>query len=215
MDTPGSKVAPLEKTRHRAPNLVRNWVTRTIITSAALIILLVYLMPLAYTVVTSLKTKQQVSDINAPLLPASPELFTYEDEVVPVVRVPLEEGTKALALIEKGRQSSVFVDPQDPTAGEITWEGSWRTLKPVYSRSLTWENYPKAFQTINFLRMLGYTLMYAIITTLASTFSAAIVAYGFSRFRFPYQNLLFIVLISTIILPPQVTLVPTYAFSSC
>ena len=54
--------------------------------------------------------------------------------------------------------------------------------------------------------------MYAIITTIASTFSAAIVAYGFSRFRFPYQNVLFIILISTIILPPQVTLVPTYAF---
>ena len=54
--------------------------------------------------------------------------------------------------------------------------------------------------------------MYAGITTIAATFSAAIVAYGFARFKFPFQNVLFIVLISTIILPPQVTLVPTYAF---
>ncbi len=212
MDTPLSKAAPLKKTGYRAPKMMRNVVMRIVVTSIALVILLIYLMPLAYSVVTSLKTKQQVSDINAPLLPALPEVFTYEGESVPVVRVPLEEGTKALALVKKGRQSSVFIDPQDPAATEITWEGPWRTLEPVYSRSLTWENYPKAFQTINFLRMLGYTLMYAIVTTIASTFSAAIVAYGFSRFRFPYQNLLFIVLISTIILPPQVTLVPTYAF---
>ena len=212
MDSPLSRAAPLEKPSRRASNTMRAWVMRAMITSVALVILLMYLMPLAYSFVTSLKTKQQVSDVNAPLLPALPELFTYGGETVPVVRVPLEEGTKALALVKKGRQSSVFVDPRDPTAGEITWEGSWRTLRPVYSRSLTWENYPKAFRTISFLRMLGYTLMYAIITTVASTFSAAIVAYGFSRFRFPYQNVLFIILISTIILPPQVTLVPTYAF---
>jgi multiple sugar transport system permease protein len=38
------------------------------------------------------------------------------------------------------------------------------------------------------------------------------VAYGFARFRFPFKNVLLIVLISTIILPPAVTLVPTYAF---
>ena len=194
-----------------AADMMRGLIVKTLITSVALIILLMYLMPLAYSVVTSLKTKQQVSDINAPLLPALPENFTYEGKEVPVVRVPLETGTKRLALVKKGRQSSTFVDPENPAAGEITWEGSWRTLQPVYTRSLTWENYPKAFRTINFLRMLGYTLMYAVVTTIASTFSAAIVAYGFSRFRFPYQNLLFIILISTIILPPQVTLVPTYA----
>ena len=211
MDAPVSSAAPAGRMSRRAPDVMRKLVMRTLITSIALVILLLYLMPLGYSIVTSLKTKQQVSDINAPLLPALPETFTYEGEAVPVVRVPLAEGVRSLALVQKGRQSSTFIDPQNPSAGEITWEGSWRTLKPVYSRSLTWENYPKAFGTINFLRMLGYTLMYATITTVASTFSAAIVAYGFSRFRFPYQNLLFAVLISTIILPPQVTLVPTYA----
>ncbi len=36
-------------------------------------------------------------------------------------------------------------------------------------------------------------------------------AYGFSRFRFPGRNGLFLVLLSTIILPIQVTLIPTFA----
>ena len=42
--------------------------------------------------------------------------------------------------------------------------------------------------------------------------ASALVAYGFARFRFPFKNFLFVVLMSTIILPPAVTLVPTYAF---
>ena len=50
----------------------------------------------------------------------------------------------------------------------------------------------------------------AILSTLGAVLSSALVAYGFSRFRFPGKNILFIILIATIILPFQVTLIPTY-----
>jgi multiple sugar transport system permease protein len=42
--------------------------------------------------------------------------------------------------------------------------------------------------------------------------SSICVAYAFARFPLPGKNILFLVLISTIIIPPQVTLIPTYAF---
>ena len=41
-------------------------------------------------------------------------------------------------------------------------------------------------------------------------FSSILVAYGFARFRFPGKNALFVILIATIILPFQVTLLPQY-----
>ncbi len=40
--------------------------------------------------------------------------------------------------------------------------------------------------------------------------SATIVAYGFSRFRFPGRDLFFFVTLSTLMLPAEVTLIPTY-----
>jgi multiple sugar transport system permease protein len=43
-------------------------------------------------------------------------------------------------------------------------------------------------------------------------FSCSLVAYGFSRFRARWLNLLFLVLLSTIMLPRQVTLIPLYVF---
>ena len=201
-----------ERTSEGLSRFQRTLIMRTLLTSVALVILLLYLMPLGYSVLTSLKTKGQNSDINAPVLPASAETFEYQGKNYDVYEVPLETGTKRLALLKKGRDSSTFVDPKNPDAGEITWEGRWRTLTPAYTLALEWSNYPKAFGFIKFLRLLGNTLMYASITTVAATFSAAIVAYGFARFNFPFKGVLFIVLISTIILPPQVTLVPTYAF---
>jgi multiple sugar transport system permease protein len=55
------------------------------------------------------------------------------------------------------------------------------------------------------------TFMIAALSTVGAVISAICVAYGFSRFRFPGRNGLFLVMLATIILPFQVTLIPTYA----
>ncbi len=190
---------------------MRDLIVKVLITSVALVLLLMYLMPLGYSIVTSFMTRTQASDVQAPILPSSRATFEFEGRAYDVLRVPIDGETRELALVRPGRATSVFVDPTDPEAGEITYEGSWRTLDPVYELGLQWDNYPRAFQFINFLQLLRNTLMYAGITTVAATFSAAIVAYGFARFKFPGKGLLFMLLISTIFLPMQVTLVPTYA----
>lgn len=195
-----------------APESMRKAVVRAAVTSLALVILLLYLMPLGYSVVTSLKSKEQVSDVNAPILPSVARTYEHEGRSYPIYLVPTEDGMQEWALVQPGRASSGFIDPENPEIGLIPWEGSWRTLRPAYRLAFQWSNYPRAFEFIDFVRLLGMTLLYAGVTTVAATTSAAIVAYGFARFQFPFRNVLFIVLISTIILPPQVTLVPTYAF---
>jgi multiple sugar transport system permease protein len=55
------------------------------------------------------------------------------------------------------------------------------------------------------------TIAIAVIGTIGAVTSAVIVAYGFSRFRVPGKPILFAILVGTIILPQQVTIVPTYA----
>jgi multiple sugar transport system permease protein len=202
----------VDSAKTQVPSQQRGLVVKAAITSLALVILLLYLMPLGYSFLTSLKTKEQVSDPNSPILPSAAAKLEYQGETYDVYQVPTENGVRELALVQKGRNSSTFLDPNNPEAGEIVWEGRWRTLSPAYALAFQWSNYPAAFNFIDFLRLLGMTVMYASITTIGATFSAAIVAYGFARFNFPFKNVLFIILISTIILPPQVTLVPTYAF---
>ena len=205
----GAATAAADTGRRQAA--MRDLIVKLLITSVALVLLLMYLMPMGYSIVTSLMTRTQASDVQAPILPSTRATFEYEGRAYDVLRVPIDGEIRELALVRPGRASSVFIDPDDVEAGEIAWEGSWRTLDPVYELGLRWENYPRAFQFINFLQLLRNTLVYAGITTVAATFSAAIVAYGFARFKFPGKGLLFMLLISTIFLPMQVTLVPTYA----
>ena len=160
----------------------RRILTSGVVTMFALAILAVYLMPMGYGLVTSLKTKDQISDVEAPILPARAQIFEYEGEEYEVYNVPTDSGIQQWALAKKGRESSEFLDPSNPEAGLITWEGRWRTLERTRGVAPTWENYPEAFTTVKFLQLLGNTAMYAGVTMIGAVLSAAFVAYGFARF---------------------------------
>lgn len=191
----------------------RNLLISAGVTLLALIILTMYIMPLVFGITTSLKSKAQASEPNAPLLPSDKVQFEFEGDSYDVYEVPTEEGIQQWALIQRRRRgASVFMDINDATKTPIEWEGNTFVLEPVYELSVHWDNYPEAWNEIEFARLLFNTMVYATVTMFGTLTASSLVAYGFARFDFPFKNLLFIVLLSTIILPPAVTLVPTYAF---
>ena len=73
-----------------------------------------------------------------------------------------------------------------------------------------WENYPQAWTALPFTRFLTNTLFITGLGMLANIFTSALVGYGFSRFRFPGRDVLFVILLSTMMLPYVVTLIPTF-----
>lgn len=177
------------------------------------LVLLVFLLPIGYMLITSAKSLQQVVDPNSLLLPSSPDTYNYQGKEYAIYQVPFPDGTtRNLALVQPGRQSSQFVDPANPDAGLVQWAGKWRTLKPTMHLDPTWSNYTTAWNTINMGLLFRNTFVIAILGTIGTLLSSTAVAYGFARFRVPGINGIFIVLIATIILPTQVTLIPTYAF---
>lgn len=180
------------------------------LTGLALAVLFLFLIPMVYGIVTSLKTDSQFSKIGAPWWPAIERQFVYEGEPYDIYIVPIDGSEKELALYKKGRQSSMFVDPQNPEAGPFEWEGQWRQLERAWEADPQWSNFSQAWNAVDFSRLLGNTFMYAGITTFGAVLSSALVAYGFSRFRIPGKGVLFMLMLSTVILPGAVTLIPTY-----
>ena len=174
----------------------------------AIMLATVYLMPLGYA--ASLSVRGASVEADQPLWPSDPAQFTYNGEPYDLYKVPLGDGVRQLALVRKGREQSTFVDPNDPTQ-PIEWQGRWRTLDRVWMFSPHWSNFVEAWQITNFGRLFFNTVAIALIGTLGAVSSAVVVAYGFSRFRIPGKALLFTILVGTIILPQQVTIVPTYA----
>ncbi len=186
----------------------RALIASALLTLGATLLVLIYLLPLFYAVNTALR--QPTVETDAPFWPAKPRTFTYEGEVYDLYRVPTEDGIREWALVRKGREQSTFVDPANPTE-PIEWVGRWRTLDRVWTFSPNWGNFSEAWTTIRFGRLFGNTLAIAVLGTVGTLISSTLVAYGFARFRIPGKSILFLVLIGTIILPPQVTQIPTYS----
>lgn len=185
---------------------------RITISAMTVIILAIFLMPLVYGFSMSLKTKEQIASLNPSPLPRSPLTYDYNGKQCDVLEVQMDDGTvRELAIVTKGRETSVFVDPSDPASGSIEWAGAWRTLQPVWKLDPQWGNFAKAWKAVKFISLLKNTALYAVITTFGTVLSSLLVAYGFARYSFPGKRVFFIILISTIILPSAVTLIPTYS----
>ncbi len=194
---------------------MRKFTATASVTLFACFIIIVFLIPLAYMSLTAFKSQQQIIDPNAQFLPSSPEMYTYQGQEYPLMNVPTDSGVKRWALVEKGREASSFVDPANPNAGLINWTGRWRTLKPVMYVDPTYANFPDAWNQVQFGILFRNTFIIAFTGMIGTLLSSIAVAYGFSRFRIPGINAIFLVLMATIILPAEVTLIPTYlAFKS-
>lgn len=77
-------------------------------------------------------------------------------------------------------------------------------------RPILWSNYPAALASFPFLLYLRNTLFVCVMTMIGTVLSAALPAYGFSRIHWRGRDALFLILIMTIMLPAQVTMIPTF-----
>ncbi len=71
-------------------------------------------------------------------------------------------------------------------------------------------NYIDAFKEMHFLMALGNTLLIMIPVIILNMFGSLLAAYGFARFNGKFKNVLFSILISTMMLPWVVTMVPAF-----
>ncbi|HSL45354.1 MAG TPA: carbohydrate ABC transporter permease [Anaerolineales bacterium] len=189
----------------------RDIVNRILVTSIAVFILMTFIAPLGYMFTTALKSTDQMGDSSAPWYwPFSRKTIEYQGKDLEIFNVPLQEGTRELAIFKKTTNESIFVDPENLDAEPIVWQGNWRKLDPVYVSDPQWANFKKAWDDLNFPLLFKNSMIIAGFGTFGAVISAIFVSYGFARFDFRGKNMLFVILIATIILPVQATLIPTY-----
>jgi ABC-type glycerol-3-phosphate transport system permease component len=90
----------------------------------------------------------------------------------------------------------------------FTWPIEW-IPNPV-----VWSNYPEALSVRPFSRWATNSMITAGMSVIGHCFSATIVAYAFSRLRWRGRNFLFLVMLATLMLPQEVTLIPQFLIFS-
>lgn len=76
--------------------------------------------------------------------------------------------------------------------------------------SVQWHNYIDAWKSQPFFTYVKNSVLITAINIVGLIISSSLVAFGFARVDFPGRNFLFIILLSTMMLPSQVTLIPQY-----
>jgi multiple sugar transport system permease protein len=74
----------------------------------------------------------------------------------------------------------------------------------------TLRNFPRVLDLIPFWTFLRNSLIVSTVAVFGEVLSASLVAYGFARFRFPGRNVLFILVLATMMIPYPVTIVPSF-----
>ena len=73
-----------------------------------------------------------------------------------------------------------------------------------------WENYPDALTARPFGRYYVNTTIITTLSVIGQVLSSAVVAYGFARFRFPGRGFIFLVLLSTLMIPFHMLIIPRF-----
>jgi multiple sugar transport system permease protein len=74
----------------------------------------------------------------------------------------------------------------------------------------TANNYVRMFDSVPFLLYLGNSLLLVVLTVAGAIFSSAFVAYAFARLEWPGRAAALLLLLSTMMVPPQVTMIPSF-----
>lgn len=73
-----------------------------------------------------------------------------------------------------------------------------------------WSNYPEALTKVPFVLFAQNTVTITVLAVLGELISSAVVAYAFSRLRWRGRDVLFVVILATMMLPTQVTTIPVF-----
>jgi multiple sugar transport system permease protein len=183
-------------------------IAATVVLAAGAVVVLI---PLLFMISTSLKDKNQLRAVPPPLIPWEHTTAVVDGKPEPLYTVQPAPGAapQQMALVKKQPGGmGLFVDPANPAAEPVALKIADQA--PVRTVELHWENYREAVTAVPFPRYFLNTLIVTFVGMGGMLISCSLVAFGFSRFRARWLDVLFIVLLSTIMLPRQVTLLPLY-----
>lgn len=180
---------------------------------------LFFLVPFLWMLITAFKSNQDIFHTPPRWLPYDNLFVEVNGEQLALYNVQTETGMRQLAAVKIIEGVGTFVDPANPSRVmeyEIQ-QGETRIAEPIMHVSFRWQNFSDAMNRAsrpsvdaNFWVYFKNSMIIAFFTIIGTLLSNAPVAYAFARLKFPGRDVLFVIVLATMMLPYQVTMIPLY-----
>lgn len=94
---------------------------------------------------------------------------------------------------------------------------AFKVNREIYSLPPTWfpisptlENFPIAWHTAPFGRFFINSILVTSLTTVGKMLNAVLCGYAFAYLRFPFKNVLFVIVLCALMIPEEITILPNY-----
>jgi len=177
---------------------------------------ILFLIPFAWLVSTSLKDDSQMSRFPPVWIPTQQDRVRLHGVEYPVYWVEYHGNRLRVAALGDVTHGVRLVEviSKGVDQGQRLWVPS-TAMHEVQHFAPKWQNYSDALrflppETHYGLVFLINTVEITVLSILGALFSASTVAYGFARLRFPGRDSLFMLVLATMMLPSAVTMMPVF-----
>ena len=166
--------------------------------------------PVLWLVLSSFKTSAEVVKFPPRIWPYRQETVTVEgyDEPLDLYEVTLEDGSTAqMAQVRRIGLEAQMVDPANP--GEIV-KVNISDRRAVESVVFGLDNYIEGVQSFEFATYFRNSVIVTVLATILTLLVNSMAAFALAKYRFRGRTAIFLIMISTLMVPLSVVLVPVF-----
>ena len=167
-------------------------------------------IPIAWALLSSFKTEAEVKAFPPTLLPMTAESIEVAGKRKPLSlwRWRLPDGTtKTVAMVRRiGIKATVL----EPTQPDKLFQVPINEIEQIKAIHFSWNNYSDPLKQFAFTTYLKNTLFVTVVATLLTLLLNSMAAFALSKYHFKGKNALFIAILSTLMLPLSVIMVPAF-----
>ncbi len=170
---------------------------------------LVVAIPIVWAGMSSLKQPSEITRFPPSFLPVAPVQVQVEgrEGTLGLWQVEIDGKMRELALVRRIGLNAQMVDPSNPTQ---TINVPSQSIQPVTNLSIATSNYTDPLQRFNFLTYLKNSVFVTTVATVLTLLLNSMAAFALSKYRFRGRNAVFVLIISTLMIPLSVVMVPAF-----
>lgn len=169
--------------------------------------------PVVWLVFSSFKNQASLYDFPPTLLPYQQETVTLPgyDEPLNLYDVTFSDGTtRRLAQVSRVGIVARMIDPANPDGEPVEVNLREDRRSPVEHVYFDLTNYTEGIQSFPFVRYLTNSVIVTVAATVITLVINSMAAFGLSKYRYAGRDAIFLVMISTLMVPISVILIPAF-----